>query len=78
MVLLIVMLGAAAAQMAERVLCLPVVGWFLGCGSGSSPSQDALDDIPADYLTLYMRAAATCPGLDWTGASSPPSAKSPR
>ncbi|KPM53166.1 hydrolase Nlp/P60 [Frankia sp. B2] len=60
------MMGAAAAQMAERVLCLPVVGWFLGCSSGGSPSQTALDDIPADYLNLYMQAAATCPGLSWT------------
>ncbi|WP_256790281.1 bifunctional lysozyme/C40 family peptidase [Frankia sp. AvcI1] len=66
MVLLIVLMGAAAAQLAERVLCAPVVGWFLGCGSGGSPSQTALDDVPADYLTLYMQAAATCPGLSWT------------
>lgn len=66
MVLLIVMMSAAAAQMAERVLCVPVVGWFLGCGGGGSPSQTAFDDVPADYLTLYMQAAATCPGLSWT------------
>ncbi|WP_241835240.1 NlpC/P60 family protein [Pseudofrankia asymbiotica] len=66
MVLLIVMMGAAAAQMAERVLCAPVIGWFLGCSNGGSPSQTALDDIPADYLNLYMQAAATCPGLSWT------------
>ncbi|WP_243657712.1 C40 family peptidase [Parafrankia sp. BMG5.11] len=66
MVLLIVMTGAAAVGAAERVLCLPVIGWFLGCNSGGSPSQTALDDIPADYLNLYMRAAATCPGLSWT------------
>ncbi|MEX5635599.1 NlpC/P60 family protein [Parafrankia sp. FMc2] len=66
MVLLIVMMGAAAAGVAERVLCLPVVGWFLGCTSGGSPSKTALDDIPADYLNLYMQAAPTCPGLSWT------------
>ncbi|WP_374694348.1 NlpC/P60 family protein [Frankia sp. ACN10a] len=61
------MMGAAAAQMAERVLCVPVVGWVLGCSSsGGSPSQTALDDIPADYLAFYMQAAATCPGLSWT------------
>ncbi len=60
------MMGAAAAQLAERVLCVPVVGWFLGCGSGGSPSQTALADIPPDYLTLYMQAAPTCPGLYWT------------
>ncbi|WP_322779996.1 hypothetical protein [Frankia sp. Cas4] len=60
------MMGAAAAQMAERLLCLPVVGWFLGCGSGGSPSQTAFDDIPPEYLNLYMQAAPTCPGLSWT------------
>ncbi len=60
------MMGAAAAGVAERVLCLPVVGWFLGCSSGGSPSQTALDDIPPDYLNLYMQAAPTCPGLSWT------------
>jgi cell wall-associated NlpC family hydrolase len=59
-------MGAAAGQMAERVLCAPVVGWVLGCGGGSAPSQTALDDIPPDYLTLYMQAAPTCPGMDWT------------
>ncbi|WP_261562801.1 C40 family peptidase [Frankia tisae] len=60
------MMGAAAGQLAERVLCLPVVGWFLGCNSGGSPSRAAIDDIPPDYLTLYMQAAPTCPGLSWT------------
>ncbi|WP_045879140.1 NlpC/P60 family protein [Pseudofrankia sp. DC12] len=59
-------MGAAAGQFAERALCVPVVGWFLGCTSGGSPSQTALDDIPTDYLALYMQAATTCPGLSWT------------
>jgi hypothetical protein len=30
------------------------------------PSAQALADIPAAYLTLYIGAAATCPGLPWT------------
>jgi cell wall-associated NlpC family hydrolase len=30
------------------------------------PSKTALTDIPARMLTLYRRAAATCPGLPWT------------
>ncbi|MEV1083429.1 C40 family peptidase [Streptomyces sp. NPDC050211] len=34
--------------------------------SGTQPSRAALTDIPSDYLTLYMDAAATCPGLDWS------------
>ncbi|MCF2531180.1 C40 family peptidase [Yinghuangia soli] len=29
-------------------------------------SADALKDIPATYLVLYQRSAATCPGLPWT------------
>src|SRR5215475_8478723 len=33
---------------------------------GSTPSQAAAADIPANYLALYQAAAATCPGLDWT------------
>ncbi|MCL9758657.1 bifunctional lysozyme/C40 family peptidase [Frankia sp. AiPa1] len=59
-------MGAAAGQLAERVLCAPIVGWFLGCSSGGAPSQTALSDIPPDYLTLYMQAADTCPSLSWT------------
>jgi cell wall-associated NlpC family hydrolase len=35
-------------------------------GSGTRPSRAALTDIPSDYLALYMDAAATCPGLDWS------------
>ncbi|WP_184485422.1 peptidoglycan DD-metalloendopeptidase family protein [Saccharopolyspora gloriosae] len=34
-------------------------------GSGSTPSEAALADIPADYLALYQHAAPLCPGLDW-------------
>src|SRR5947209_3254164 len=40
---------------------------LLTTGSGgSTPSSAALDQIPPDYLLLYIEAAATCPGLDWT------------
>lgn len=35
-------------------------------GAGSRPSAAAIADIPTDYLTLYRRAAATCPSLDWS------------
>jgi NlpC/P60 family/Transglycosylase SLT domain len=35
-------------------------------GTTSQPSQDALTDIPADYLALYRNAATVCPGLDWS------------
>ncbi|WP_051194229.1 C40 family peptidase [Nocardia jiangxiensis] len=32
----------------------------------STPSPDAVADIPADKLALYREAASDCPGLDWT------------
>ncbi|WP_285746950.1 bifunctional lytic transglycosylase/C40 family peptidase [Lentzea sp. NBRC 105346] len=34
--------------------------------SSTQPSQEALADIPGDYLDLYQAAAPVCPGLDWT------------
>ncbi len=34
--------------------------------SSTEPSQEAIADIPADYLALYRAAAAACPGLDWS------------
>jgi cell wall-associated NlpC family hydrolase len=35
-------------------------------GGGSGRSRTAVQEIPPDYLALYMLAAQTCPGLDWT------------
>jgi cell wall-associated NlpC family hydrolase len=35
-------------------------------GGSTQPSQEALADIPADYLALYQQAATVCPGLDWS------------
>ncbi|MFI0724318.1 NlpC/P60 family protein [Streptomyces sp. NPDC021224] len=35
-------------------------------GTASMASATALSDIPPDYLALYVDAARTCPGLDWT------------
>lgn len=51
------------------VLLLPIL--FMGAliaiaGEDVSPSDKALDEIPADLLPLYERAAQTCDGLDWT------------
>jgi cell wall-associated NlpC family hydrolase len=34
-------------------------------GLAGSPSAAALADIPPSYLTLYLDAAQTCPGLPW-------------
>jgi cell wall-associated NlpC family hydrolase len=53
--LLIVLIGGAV----EGVLRA-----FVSSGA-SQPSTNALTDIPPDYLTLYRKAAQTCPGLDW-------------
>jgi hypothetical protein len=37
-----------------------------GGSGGSTLSAAAVDQIPPNYLLLYIEAAATCPGLDWT------------
>jgi cell wall-associated NlpC family hydrolase len=34
-------------------------------GLAGRPSAVAVADIPPDYLTLYLDAAQTCPGLPW-------------
>ncbi|MFC8429290.1 NlpC/P60 family protein [Streptomyces sp. NPDC057253] len=34
--------------------------------STTQPSAAALSDIPLDFLSLYMEASTTCPGLSWT------------
>jgi cell wall-associated NlpC family hydrolase len=58
LLMLIVLIAAAAGGAAS----------FLGLGGGdtSAPSAQATADIPSAYLELFMRAAATCPGLSWT------------
>ncbi|UGT59890.1 NlpC/P60 family protein [Nocardia asteroides] len=35
-------------------------------GTGSTPSTEADQDIPAEMLVLYQAAAGDCPGLDWS------------
>jgi cell wall-associated NlpC family hydrolase len=56
LVFVALMAGAAAAGFAS----------LFGFGSGPAPSKAALAAIPQNYLVLYERAAATCPGLSWT------------
>ena len=46
-----------------------VVGSTLAAFSdnvGPAPTKTAIQGIPAEMLTLYQAAAATCPGLPWT------------
>jgi cell wall-associated NlpC family hydrolase len=66
---------AAAAGAAGLVLTMVLIAASVGGvaasllgsgGGGSSPSTTAVAEIPTDYLALYMLAAQTCPGLDWT------------
>ncbi len=42
-----------------------IVNALFGGGS-TQPTQEALADIPGDYLALYQAAAPACPGLDWS------------
>lgn len=37
-----------------------------GNGPPADPSPTVVADIPANYLSLYRDAAATCPGLHWS------------
>ncbi|GAA1895268.1 NlpC/P60 family protein [Streptantibioticus ferralitis] len=55
-VLLVMLLAAAGAAGLMSIFT----------GAGSQPSASAVSDIPPDYLLLYMQAAHTCRGLDWT------------
>jgi cell wall-associated NlpC family hydrolase len=55
-----------AAPVVLVLLVMIVIGGLsTGIIGGSSPSQDARQDIPGNYLMLYQRAADTCPGLPW-------------
>jgi cell wall-associated NlpC family hydrolase len=62
---ILVALGALGAVV---VLLVAVVLSPLGASmsAGSTPTQDARQDIPANYLILYQQAAGTCPGLPWS------------
>ncbi|WP_329555257.1 C40 family peptidase [Streptomyces sp. NBC_00696] len=66
-------MGKIAAALLALLVLIAVLGGA-GAGSilsafgssGTQPSADALTDIPPDYLALYMDAAGTCPGLQWS------------
>jgi len=68
------MLGKVGTATIAAIILIPLLiatsiqgatSAIFGAGS-SQPSTTALADIPADYLTHYLQAAHTCPGLDWT------------
>lgn len=60
LLLLLTLIGAAVGGVAS------IFTGSSGDGAPTKPSQAALDDIPPDYLVLYIGAAQTCPGLDWS------------
>ncbi len=50
-------------------LILPLVmmgALLVGAGEQTSPSRRALGEIPRELLPVYVAAAASCEGLDWT------------
>ncbi|GAB3397655.1 bifunctional lytic transglycosylase/C40 family peptidase [Amycolatopsis echigonensis] len=63
----------ATAAVAAVIAILMLIGGIgqavvnaLFGSSSTQPSQEALADIPADYLALYRQATSVCPGLDWS------------
>jgi hypothetical protein len=59
---LVVLLAATLAGVAAL---LDLLNPFTGPDTTSAGPLAAVGDIPADYLTLYVAASATCPGLPW-------------
>jgi cell wall-associated NlpC family hydrolase len=61
--------GAAAVAIVLPLAFLVLVAVGPSASQASTeaqgPSVLALNDIPSAYLTLYMAAAPTCPGLPW-------------
>jgi cell wall-associated NlpC family hydrolase len=63
-------LAAAAALAVAAPLALILLAVTTPPGQATAtlaggPSVEALDSIPPAYLTLYLAAARTCPGLPW-------------
>lgn len=46
-------------------MMLPALPALAQLSPAAAPSAAALSDIPPSYLTLYIGAARTCPGLPW-------------
>ncbi|WP_280370741.1 bifunctional lytic transglycosylase/C40 family peptidase [Nocardia wallacei] len=59
-----VVIAAVVATVAVFDHSLPAPG--PAPGGGSTPSPDAVTDIPTEQLVLYQHAAPDCPGLDWS------------
>jgi peptidoglycan DL-endopeptidase CwlO len=64
-------IAAALAAAGLPVALLLLVGVAIGSADAitslaGGPSVQALSGIPTGYLTLFMNAAQTCPGLPWS------------
>jgi len=62
--------GAGVASLAGLVVLVAgaaagATGGILGANVANLTAGGATGAIPTDYLALYQRAAATCPGLPW-------------
>jgi cell wall-associated NlpC family hydrolase len=57
--------GAVAPALALLLLVAVTPAAQQANAEAGGPSARALSDIPPTYLTLYMAAAPTCPGLPW-------------
>ena len=55
----------AAAMVSLLSTLTPTTSPGSGLGGGDA-APVTVADIPADYLALYVAAARTCPGLDWS------------
>jgi cell wall-associated NlpC family hydrolase len=60
---IVVMLGASLGAVAA---VLHLLNPFSAADDTGAGPATAITDIPADYLRLYVDAAATCPGLAWS------------
>jgi Transglycosylase SLT domain len=62
LVVAVLMLAGAALLPPEAVSAAGAVRTAFG---GPRPAGDLIASIPANYLTWYVQAARTCPGLTW-------------
>ncbi len=65
LMLVVVLAAGATAGLASALGLGARDNSGLGVGAGPKPNATVDRTIPADYLTLYQEAAATCPGLPW-------------
>lgn len=65
-VFFVVVIAAVVTTVVVFDQSLPTTAPPPSTGTGSTPSPEAEQDIPAQMLVLYQAAAQYCPGLDWS------------